>query len=89
MIKEDILAYLAGVILTVSYLPQLFKTLKDKKVEDLSLLMLIATFTSSILYEAYAYLLNLIPVVIMNGIFTFSVLIQIILKIKYSNKKTD
>jgi len=80
----DILAYVAGVILMISYLPQLIKTFKHKSVEDLSLLMLIATFTSSTLYEIYAYLLKLTPVVIMNGVFTVSVLLQLVLKIKYT-----
>jgi uncharacterized protein with PQ loop repeat len=60
----DVLAYIAGIILMISYLPQLIKTFKHKSVEDLSLLMLLATFISSVLYEIYAYILKLIPVVL-------------------------
>ena len=84
MIKPDIIAYIAGVILMMSYLPQLVKTIKSKKVEDLSLLMLLATFLSGVLYEIYSYILNLIPVIIMNGIFTLTVLLQLIIKIRYN-----
>jgi len=87
MINADILAYIAGVILMMSYFPQLIKSLKNKKVDDLSLLMLVATLTSSILYEIYSYMLHLIPVIIMNGIFTISVLLQLILKIRYTKQK--
>ncbi len=86
MIKPDLIAYIAGVILMLSYLPQLAKTIKSKKVEDLSLVMLLATFTSSVLYEIYAYILNLIPVIIMNGIFTLTVLLQLIIKIRYNQR---
>jgi len=83
----DVLAYIAGGILMISYLPQLLKTLRYKKVDDLSLLMLLATLVSSLLYEAYACLLDLIPVIIMNGLFTVSVFIQLLLKLKYNKRK--
>lgn len=79
----DIIAYIAGVILMISFIPQIIKTKKTKKVDDLSLTMLLTTFVSSTLYEIYSIMLNLIPVIIMNGIFTLSILFQIFLKFKY------
>jgi len=82
----DIIAYIAGIILMVSYLPQLIKTFRSKSAEDLSYLMLSATLLSSILYEIYACFLNLTPVIIMNGIFIISVFIQLFLKITYRGK---
>ena len=82
----DILAYLAGTFLMVSYFPQLYKTIKYRSVKDLSVLMLLSTFLSGTLYGLYAIFLDLLPVIIMNGIFTITVFVQLILKLRYSSK---
>ena len=39
--------------------------------------MLVITLISGILYEIYAYMLGLTPVIIMNGVFVLTVSIQL------------
>lgn len=82
MTSVDFIGYLAGFFLMLSFLPQLTKTIKTRKVEDLSLGMLGVTLTSGILYEIYAIQLQLLPVIIMNGIFVMIVLVQLLLTVR-------
>jgi len=81
----DALGYTAGLIAMISFLPQVIKTLRIKRAEDLSIHMLLLTLTTNILYVIYGILLKLYPIVIMIGIMSFIVLFQIILTLKYKN----
>jgi len=81
----DALGYTAGLIAMISFLPQVIKTLRIKRAEDLSIHMLLLTLTTNILYVIYGILLKLYPIVIMIGIMSFIVLFQLILTLKYRN----
>jgi MtN3 and saliva related transmembrane protein len=64
-------------------LPQVFKTLKEKKAEDVSLLMLFVLQAGLILWIVYGFKREDIPIIATNG---FSLLVNItmvILGIKY------
>ena len=82
----DLFAYVGGVLLMVSYLPQVFRTWRTKKAGDLSLLMLISTVAQALCYEVYAAMLDLTPVVIMNGVFLVLVGMQLLLKVVYERR---
>jgi MtN3 and saliva related transmembrane protein len=82
----EIIGYAAGIIAMVSFLPQFIKTLRTKKANDISIYMLILTLTTNILYIIYGILLQLYPIIIMIGIMTCIIVLQIIFTIKY--KKT-
>ena len=86
----DAIAYLAGVLAMITFLPQVLKTMRTKKAEDISLAMLLLTFAANAFYIIYGILLNLYPVIIMLGIMSCIVIVQIILTLKYStNQKKD
>ncbi len=86
----DLIGYLAGLIAMITFLPQVIKTLRTKKANDVSLLMLFLTFIANILYISYSILLKLYPIIIMLGIMNCIVIVQIILTSKYSiNRKKD
>ncbi len=82
----DLFAYAGGVLLMVSYVPQVFKTWRTKAAGDLSLLMLTTTVAQGFCYEVYAVMLNLTPVVIMNGVFLAVVVFQVLLKLVYDRR---
>ena len=82
----DALGYLAGFIAMISFLPQVMRTLRTKKTDDLSLPMLLLTLSTNLLYVVYGVFLGLYPIVIMIGIMSFIVLLQITLTMKYRNK---
>ena len=48
--------------------------------------MLAVTFSSSVLYEVYAFQLDLRPVIIMNGLFSLTVLLELILAVTFRRR---
>ncbi|HEB83048.1 MAG TPA: hypothetical protein ENJ11_09340 [Gammaproteobacteria bacterium] len=81
MSPTDMTGYAAGIFLMWSFLPQLIKTIRTRRAEDISIGMLSITLISALLYEIYAGLLGLTPVIIMNGIFALTVLLQLIITV--------
>jgi MtN3 and saliva related transmembrane protein len=69
----------AGIFTASSLLPQLIKTLKEKKAEDVSFLMLLVLLTGVALWIVYGIMRNDFPIIITNS---FSLLLNI-LRIKY------
>ena len=82
----DLMAYLGGSFLMVCYLPQIVRTWRTKKVEDLSMWMIVLTLGSAVFYEIYASMLDLIPVIVMNGVFLVLVFIQLLLKLVFDRR---
>lgn len=80
---EEIIGYLGGVFIMISFIPQLVKSYKTKKVSDLSLGLLVATLIGTIFWIIYGVLIMGMPIIIMNIIFGITVLYQLYLKIKY------
>jgi MtN3 and saliva related transmembrane protein len=80
----DAIGYAAGSLTAICFLPQIRQTLKTRSAADVSLWMLLLTMLSVILYEIYAALLGLWPVVIMNGIFLVLVGFELFLKMRFS-----
>ena len=82
----QIIGLAAGICTACSLLPQIFKTLKEKKAEDVSLAMLFVLQAGLILWIIYGFKRNDIPIIATN---CFSLLVNItmvILRIKYKNK---
>ena len=83
----DLFGFLAALLTTIAFLPQLYKTWQTKSADDVSLIMLILFITGLISWIIYGYKINSIPILvanIMTLIFNFSILI---LKITYSKPK--
>ena len=82
----ELVGYVAGLLLTFCFLPQVVKTWRVKHADDVSIWMLVLTLSSTVLYEIYAWLLGLWPVIIMNGIFGLLVIAEIGLKLRYDRR---
>lgn len=83
MAIQDVIGYLGGIFIMVSFVPQVIKSYRTKSVADLSLWMIISTLIGTIFWIIYGFLINSKPVLVMNIIFLFIVLFQFFLKIKY------
>ena len=80
--------YFAAILTTAAFLPQLIKTLKTQKADDVSLITLIMFITGVICWIIYGYKISSIPILaanIVTFILNFSILIS---KIYYSKNKT-
>jgi len=75
-----IVGYLAGILLTLCFLPQIIKTFQMKQADDVSMVMLLLSLFPALLYEIYAWLLGLWPVLVMNGILGLLVMVDGVVK---------
>ena len=83
MLLTDLVGYIGGFFIMISFIPQVFKSYKTRSVKDLSTSMIIATFVGTAFWVAYGFFINSMPVIIMNIIFGVIVIFQLYLKIKY------
>lgn len=85
MIK--ILGLLAGFLTTLSFLPQVIKSLRTKHMDDFNIWFLILMIIGLSLWTVYGLMIRQLPIIIAN-IATISLnLILLGLKIKYQKQK--
>ena len=83
----DLFGFLAALLTTIAFLPQLYKTWQTKSADDVSLVMLILFITGLFCWIIYGFKINSIPILVANiitFIFNFSILV---LKILYRKNK--
>ena len=78
---------IAGVLTAVSMLPQVFKTIKTKKAEHVSPLMLIILICGVSLWMVYGILKNDLPIIFTNGFSVIVNLCMLFLRWRYRDKK--
>ena len=82
-----IIGIIAGVLTAVSMLPQVFKTIKTKKAEHVSPLMLIVLICGVSLWIVYGILKNDLPIIFTNGFSVLVNLFMLFLRWRYRDKK--
>ena len=80
----DIFGYLAAILTTAAFLPQLIKTLKTKKADDVSLATLIMFIIGVLCWIIYGYTISSKPILIANLITLILNLMILISKIYFS-----
>lgn len=82
----EILGIVAGILTSCSLLPQLIKTIKLRKAEDVSPFMFILLLGGTGLWAYYGILREDFPIIATNA-FSFSLnIVMLVLKIKFSDK---
>lgn len=77
---EVVIGTIAGILTSVSMIPQLIKVLKEKEVENLSWIMIAVLLTGVSLWVVYGIMREEWPIIISN---VFSVMVNITLLIAY------
>ena len=80
----EIFGYFAAILTTAAFLPQLLKTLKTKKADDVSLTTLILFIIGVISWIIYGYKISSQPILIANLITLTLNLMILISKIYFS-----
>ena len=80
----EIFGYIAAVLTTAAFLPQLIKTLKTKKADDVSLITLIMFIIGVLCWIIYGYNISSTPILIANLITLILNLLILISKIYFS-----
>ena len=82
----EFFGYFAAVLTTAAFLPQLIKTLKTKKADDVSLITLIMFICGVGSWIVYGYKILSFPILVANIITFLLNLFILISKIYYSKK---
>jgi MtN3 and saliva related transmembrane protein len=80
----EIVGYAAGILRMVSFVPQLVKTLKTRKADDLSVPTLLMMVVTTSLFIIYGVMKDLTPVVVTLSVLLAMLLAQIFFTVKYS-----
>ena len=86
---KEFFGYFAAILTTFAFLPQLIKTLKTKKADDVSLVTLIMFLSGLLSWMIYGYEISSLPILIANFITFILNLLILISKIKYSKLESD
>lgn len=81
----EIIGFIAAILTTSAFIPQVYRAWKTKNVEAISLTMFIAMFIGVILWLVYGIFINSLSMVIANTITALLSLVIIVLKIRHRN----
>ncbi|MEM8893288.1 MAG: SemiSWEET family transporter [Bacteroidota bacterium] len=79
----ELAGHFGAFLSSVTFIPQVYKAWQTKSVGDLSLSMMLIVLTSTIVWLYYGISLNLLPVIIANGIICFLSLVLIVFKFSW------
>lgn len=79
----DILGYTAGAITSLTFLPQVIKTWKDKSAKDISLNMFLIAATNEVMWIVYGVLLHNWVIIATNSVVLAMSLIMIYFKLRF------
>ena len=85
-VNIEFFGYFAAILTTAAFLPQLIKTLKTKKAEDVSLLTLIMFICGLVSWIIYGYKISSSPILIANIVTLILNSFILISKVYYSKK---
>lgn len=80
----QLLGFLAGAITTLTFLPQVIKTWKEKSAKNVSLLMFVIAAVNEVMWIAYGALINDNAIMITNIIMLVMATTMISLKLRYT-----
>lgn len=85
----EILGYTAGAITSLTFLPQVIKTLREKSAKDVSMMMFIIAVVNQTMWVVYGALLSNWVIILTNAVILSMSLTMIILKLRYSDKEDE
>ena len=83
----EAMGLLGSTLSSVTFIPQVYQTWKTKSVADLSLAMMLIVFLSTIIWLIYGIGLNLLPVILCNGVICVLSLLLIYFKFAFAAPK--
>lgn len=89
MEMTQLIGLAAGVLTASSMLPQVFKSWKEKKADDISLKMLIVLISGIVLWIVYGIQKDDFPIIATNCFSLLVNTVMIVLRIKFKRNKKD
>ena len=79
----EIIGFIAAVLTTVAFFPQVIKIWKTKSTKDISLIMFSTLVVGVALWLAYGLMINSMPIIVANIIGLISTSLILFFKLKY------
>lgn len=83
----QVVGLFAGICTASSLLPQLIKTIKEKKADEISKAMLFVLMIGVATWIVYGVLRDDMPIIVTNGLSLLLNIVMMVLRFKYSRKK--
>ncbi len=83
----ELIGVIAAILTTSGFIPQLYKTIKTKNVEGVSLVMFFVLFVGIIFWLVYGFLIDSFAIKLANSLSAIIVFSLIFLRIIYRNKR--
>ena len=77
------LGLIAGTLTTISFLPQVVKTWKTRSARDFSLITLVVLETGIVVWVAYGFFIDSLPIVLFNLMTFVLVAVLLVFKVRY------
>lgn len=81
--STEIIGFVASCISTLSFVPQVYKVYREKKVEGISKLTFFSLFSGGVSWILYGFLIGSNAVVITNSLISIMAILIFIAKLKY------
>jgi MtN3 and saliva related transmembrane protein len=78
----NLLGSVAGVLTTLSFVPQVIKTWRTRKADDISLGMLLLFSLGVGLWGVYGVIIGATPVIVANGVTLVLAFVMVIMKLR-------
>tara|TARA_Y100001978_G_scaffold129781_1_gene115949 strand:+ start:540 stop:806 length:267 start_codon:yes stop_codon:yes gene_type:complete len=82
----EFFGYFAAILTTLAFIPQLIKTIKTKKAEDVSLITLVMFLTGVAAWIVYGIKISSKPILIANSVTFLLNFLILVFKLIYSKK---
>lgn len=80
---SDYIGYIAGVLTTFCYIPQIIRVFRLKSAKEISLLFTILLLVGVVVWLVYGILLSLVPIIFWNSIGVVIVVALLYAKVKF------
>lgn len=82
----EVVGISAGILTASSLIPQIVKTIKEKKAKDISIIMLLVLMTGVALWVVYGIMREDLPIIVTNSFSLLMNFVTLFLRFKYNRK---
>lgn len=87
MLSTEQMGYIAGILTTISFVPQVIRVYRNKSGRDVSAWMMLLLATGTLLWLIYGIMVGGVPIIAANAV-TFTLVVLIfILKLYYARAR--
>jgi len=66
--KPELLGYIGGALTTISFLPQVVKSLRTRHMGDFNILFILLMLAGLVLWTVYGFMLGQLPLIVANAV---------------------